>query len=136
MREKALAEDKRRQEETAKKQRHAEDEHIMAPVLLPDPVNAAIRHIRVECALLAAPLDAILVEIECDNITHEARAPPTTTLPHTAAMLSTPPPPMTYVGAVLSTMGESSQTASLTLAPGALPSPAVDGQLWMARQRA
>ncbi len=48
-REKALAEDKRRQEETA-----------------------SIRRIRVQCALLAAPLDAILAEIERDNIAHEA----------------------------------------------------------------
>jgi hypothetical protein len=44
----------------------------MAPVLPPDPGNVAIRCIRVECALLAAPLDAILAEIECDNIMHEA----------------------------------------------------------------
>jgi hypothetical protein len=105
----------------------------MAPVLPPDPGNAAIRRIRVECALFAAPLDAILAEIERDNIAHEARAPPMTTLPHTAAMLSTHPRPMTYVGAVLSTMGGSPQATSLTLAPAALPSPAVDGQLQTAR---
>ncbi len=48
-RQKALAKDKRRQEE-----------------------SAAIRRIQVQCALLAAPLDAILAEIERDNITHEA----------------------------------------------------------------
>jgi hypothetical protein len=48
-RQKALAKDKRRQEE-----------------------SAAIRRIRVQCALLAAPLDAILAEIERDNIAHEA----------------------------------------------------------------
>ncbi len=48
-RQKALAEDMRRQEE-----------------------SAAIRRIRVQCALLAAPLDAILAEIERDNIAHEA----------------------------------------------------------------
>jgi hypothetical protein len=92
-REKALAEDKRRQEEFSKKQRCADDEHVMAPVLPPDPGNVAIRRIWVECALLAAPLDAILAEIERNNIAHKARAPPTTTSPHTAAMLSTPPPP-------------------------------------------
>jgi hypothetical protein len=44
--------------------------------------------------------------------------------------------PMSYVDAVLSTMGGSSQATSLTLAPVALPLPAVDGQLWMVRQRA
>ncbi len=98
--------------------------------------NAAIRHIQVECALLAAPLDAILAKIERYNIAHEARAPPTTTSPHPAAMLSTSPPPMTYVGAVLSTMGGSSQATSLTLAPVALPSPAIDGKLRMVRRRA
>jgi hypothetical protein len=48
-RQKALAEDKRRQEE-----------------------SAAIRRIRVKCALLAAPLNAILAKIERDNIAHEA----------------------------------------------------------------
>jgi hypothetical protein len=135
-REKALAEDKQRQEETAEKQHRADNEHAMVPVLPPDPGNAAIRHIQVECALLAAPLDAILAKIERDNIAHEARAPPTTTLPHPAAMLSTSPPPMTYVGAVLSTMGGSSQATSLTLAPVALPSPAIDGKLQMVRRRA
>jgi hypothetical protein len=46
--EKALAEDMRRQEE-----------------------NAAIRRIRIKCALLAAPLEAILAKIERDNIAHE-----------------------------------------------------------------
>jgi hypothetical protein len=89
----ALAKDKRRQEETAKNQRRTDDEHIMVPVLPPDPGNMAIRYIQVECTLLAAPLDAILAEIERDNIPHEARAPPMTTSPHPAAMLSTPPPP-------------------------------------------
>jgi hypothetical protein len=87
----ALAKDKWRQEETSKKQRCADDECIMAPVLVPNPGNAAIRRIRVECALLAAPLNAILAKIEHEDIMHEARAPPTTTLPHPASMLSTPP---------------------------------------------
>ncbi len=68
----ALAEDKRRQEETAKKQRHSDDECVMVPVLPPNPVNVAIRRIWVECALLAAPLDVILAEIDRDNITNEA----------------------------------------------------------------
>jgi hypothetical protein len=72
VREKALAKDMRRQEETTKKQRCADDEHLMAPVLPPDPSNAAIRRIWVECALLAAPLDAILAEIKRNNIAHEA----------------------------------------------------------------
>ncbi len=67
----AFAEDKQRQEEIAKKQRHSDDERVMAPVLPPDPVNAEIQCIQVECALLAAPLDAILAKIEPDDIAHE-----------------------------------------------------------------
>jgi hypothetical protein len=106
----------------------------MALVLPPDLGNAAIQRIWVECALLAAPLDAILAKIERNDIAHEARATPTTTLPHPAAMLSTPPRPMTYVGAVLSTMGGSTCATSLALAPPAIPSPIVDSQLRMVRQ--
>ncbi len=41
--------------------------------------------------------------------------------------------PKSYVDAVLSNMGGSSQATSLTLAPVALPSPAVDSQLRTAR---
>jgi hypothetical protein len=40
-----------------------------------------------------------------------------------------PPHPMTYVGAVLSTMGGSTRVTSLALAPLAIPSPIVDDQL-------
>jgi hypothetical protein len=131
----ALAKDKRRQVETAKKQRRADDKQVMVPVLPPNPGNAVIQRIRVECALLTAPLNAILAKIECNDIAHEAQAPLTTTLPHPAAMLSTPPCPMTYVGTVLSTMGGSTRTTSLALAPLAIPSPIVDGQLRTVRQR-
>ncbi len=52
------------------------------------------------------------------------------------AVLLPPHRPTSYVDAVLSTMGGSSQATSLTLALAALPSPAVDGQLWTVRQRA
>jgi hypothetical protein len=45
-----------------------------------------------------------------------------------------PPRPMTYVGVVLSMMGGSTHVMSLALAPSAIPSPIVDGQLWMVRQ--
>jgi hypothetical protein len=108
----------------------------MVPVLPPNLGNAAIQCIWVECSLLAAPLNAILAKIECNDIMHKARAMPMTTSPHPAAMLSTPPHPMTYVGAVRSTMGGSTCTTSLALAPPAIPSPIVDGQLRMVRQRA
>jgi hypothetical protein len=40
-----------------------------------------------------------------------------------------PPCPMTYVGVVLSTMGGSTHATSLALAPSAIPSPTVNGQL-------
>jgi hypothetical protein len=133
----ALAEDMRRQEDTTEAQRCSDDKRVMVPVLPPDPVNVAIRCIWVEYALLAAPFDAILAKIECDDIAHEAQAPPMTTLPHPVAMLSTPPPrPMTYMGAVLSTMGGSTHMTSHALAPSAIPSPIIDSQLWMVCQRA
>jgi hypothetical protein len=130
----ALAKDKRRQEETTKKQCRADDKRVMVPVLLPNLGNTAIQCIWVECTLLAAPLDAILAKIECNGITHEAQAPLTTTSPHPAAILSTPPCPMTYVGVVLSTMGGSTCVASLGLAPPAIPLPIIDGQLRILRQ--
>jgi hypothetical protein len=57
----------------------------------PAHVDMALGHIWAACESLAALLNAILAKIECDDIAHEARAPPTTTLPHPAAMLSTPP---------------------------------------------
>ncbi len=100
-----MAKDKQRQEAVAAEQCQADDERLIAPVMLPDPVDAAIQCIWKNCALRAAPLKAILAMIECEDIAHEARAPPTTTLPHPAAMLSIPPRPMTYVGVDLSTMG-------------------------------
>jgi hypothetical protein len=51
-------------------------------------------------------------------------------------MLCTPPRPMTYVGAVLSTMGGSTCATSLALAPVAIPLPIVDGQFQMVHKRA
>jgi hypothetical protein len=68
----ALVEDKWRQEETTKKQRRSDNECVMARVLPPNLVNAAIWRIWVECALLVAPLDAILAKIECNGIAHKA----------------------------------------------------------------
>jgi hypothetical protein len=67
-----LAKDKRRQEESATEQCRADDEHFMAPVMPPDPIDAASRCIKADCALCAAPLDAILANIECNNIAHKA----------------------------------------------------------------
>jgi hypothetical protein len=112
----ALVKDKQRQEEAAAEQCRADDECFMAPVMPPDPVNAANWRIWAYCALRAVPLDAILAKIERKNIAHKARAPTTTTSPHPVAMLSTHPCPMTYVGAELSTLGGSTRATSLALA--------------------
>ncbi len=68
----ALAKDKRHQEEAAAEQCQADDGHFMAPVMPPDPVDTAIRRIWENCSLCAAPLKAILAEIERNNIAHEA----------------------------------------------------------------
>jgi hypothetical protein len=88
----AVAKDKRRQEEAAAEQCRADDERFMMPIMPPDPIDRAIWRIQADCALCSAPLDAILAKIKCDDIVHKACSPPTTTLPHPAAMLSTPPP--------------------------------------------
>jgi hypothetical protein len=106
----------------------------MVLVLPPGPIIATIRCIWVECALFAAPLNATHAKIERNDIAHKARAPPKTTLPHPAAMLFTPPRPMTYMNAVLSMMGGSTCVTSLALAPLAIPSPIINGQLWMVRR--
>jgi hypothetical protein len=130
----ALAKDIWRQEEAATELCREDNECFMVPIILPNPVDVAIRRIRAACSLRAALLDALLAKIECKDIAHEARALPMTTSPHPAAMLSTAPHPMTYVGLVLATMWGSTHALSLALAPLAIPSPTVDGQLRMVRQ--
>ncbi len=65
----------------------------------------------------------------------EASAPMIPPSASLMAMSSPPHCPTSYVDTVLSTMGGSSQATSLTLAPAALPLPAVDGQLRTVRQR-
>ncbi len=47
---------------TKGKRRQEEDKPVLALDMLPDPVDTAIRRIQAECALRAAPLDAILAE--------------------------------------------------------------------------
>jgi hypothetical protein len=64
----------------------------------PNPVAATIWRIQADCALCAAPLNAILAKIERNDIAHKARALRTTTLPHPAAMLSIPPLPYDFRG--------------------------------------
>ncbi len=123
----ALAEDNWRQVKATANQRQAEDERFMSPVMLPNPVDAAMRRIWAECALRAVPLDALLAKIERDNIVHKDQAPPTTTLPHPSAMFSIPNCPMTYVGMVFSRMKGGTHATSLTLALLALPLPTIDG---------
>ena len=90
--------------------------------------DAVIERIRMEFALCAAPLDAILAEIAC-----KATALETAPSPHH---------PTSYVDAVLSTMGGGSPPSlpfallPSALAPPVLPSPDVDGQLQPVRQHA
>jgi hypothetical protein len=66
----ALAKDKRRQEDATTEQRRADNEHLNAPVIPPNPIDAAIGRIQADCALCAAPLNAILAEIERNEIAH------------------------------------------------------------------
>ncbi len=47
---------------TKGKQCHEEDERVLVLDMPPDPVDTAIRCIQPECALRAAPLDAILAK--------------------------------------------------------------------------
>jgi hypothetical protein len=71
------------------------------------------------------------LHVEEDN---EASAP---TMPPSASPMAMSSPhhrPKSYVDAVLTTMGGSSQVMSLPLAQAALPSPAVDGKLRTVRQ--
>jgi hypothetical protein len=94
----ALPKYKRHQEEAAAKQYQLDNERIMALDMPPNPIDAAIWHIQAKCALRAAPLDTILAKSARDDIVQDAPAPPTTTLPHPMAMLSTPPVPYDLCG--------------------------------------
>ncbi len=89
----AFAEDKWCQEDAAQQCR-AEADCVMVPVEPPDHSDMEIWHIRAECTLRAAPLNTILAEIACNNITHNALATLLTTSPPPMAMLSTSPCPM------------------------------------------
>ncbi len=68
----ALAEDMWRQEEAAAQQHGVDADCLTVPIEPPDHVDGAIWRIRAECALRAAPLDAILAKILRDDITHDA----------------------------------------------------------------
>jgi hypothetical protein len=84
--------------------------------------DAAIERIRTEFALCAAPLDAILAEIACEE------AAITTTL--------SPSRPTSYVDAVLFNMGGGTQPSLPLAGSPALPSPDVDSQRQTVRPRA
>ena len=66
----------------------------------PHHVDAAIWRVQAECNLLAAVLDAILAEIVCKDIAHNALILPLTTLPPPMAILSSSPHPTSYLGTV------------------------------------
>ena len=84
--------------------------------------DAAIERIRTEFALCAAPLDAILAEIACEE----------------AAIMKTLSPgrPTSYVDAVLSNMGGGTQSSLPLAGSPALPSPDVASRLQTVRPRA
>ncbi len=90
----------------------------------PAAVSAEMTLADEHCCQEAAECGARLGEIA-----HKAQAPPMTTSPHSAAMLSTPSHPMTYVGTVLSTMRGSTHATPPALALLALPLPALNCQL-------
>ncbi len=74
--------------------------------------------------------DELLVEED-----DKASAPTMPPLAPPTAVLSPHHCPKSYVDGVLTTMGGSSQATSLSLAPTALPSPAIDGKLRTVRRR-
>jgi hypothetical protein len=118
-----LAKDKWCQEEAAAQQRRAEEEDVTAPVKPHDHVDVAIYCIQAECALRAAPLDAILAKIACGNILHNVPALPMTTSPPPTAMLSTSPCPTSYMDAVQSSKGGGACVIGSTIAYCRWPAP-------------
>jgi hypothetical protein len=94
-----------------------------------DAVMAKIRAMDDGFGNWAAFGDKLLVKED-----NKASAPMMPPLAPLMAMSSPHHCPKSYVDAVLTTMGGSSQATSLTLAPAALPSPAGDGKLRMVRQ--
>ncbi len=109
----ALAKEQRRHEtvaQTATAAKAAEQEMLAERSLadterwhaLPASVTEAIRHMQAACDSLAAPLDALLAEIEA--LAHDA-TPPRTTLPVPPAMLSPSPRPASYLDAVVNPIG-------------------------------
>jgi hypothetical protein len=107
-------------------------EAYVAPFFTPvDAVMAKIRAMDDGFGNWAAFGDKLLVEED-----DKASAPMMPPLAPLMAVSSPHHRPKSYVDAVLSTMGGSSQATSLTLAPMDLPSPAVDGKLRMVCRRA
>ena len=84
--------------------------------------DAAIERIRTEFALCAAPLDAILAEIACEETAITTKLSPSR--------------PTSYVDAVLFNMGGGTQPSLPLAGSPALPSPDVDSQRQTIRPRA
>ncbi len=119
---KALTKDEYPNDNYAKANDYANDNYVEAGEYIEDGYNdidysEAGKYAKVEYAK----------DNETSTLTMPPLAPPT-------AVLSPPHRPTSYVDAVLSTMGGSSQPTSLTLASAALPSPAIDSQLRAVRQ--
>jgi hypothetical protein len=113
----ALADNRQRQKEAFTQQRRAEDERITGPVMLPSPVDVAIQRIWQNALYALLLLMPSWPKLHTTTLRTMPQLPPTTTLPPPTAMLSTSPRPMSYVGAVLSTLGGSPHAMSLALAP-------------------
>ncbi len=97
------------------------------------PEDVAIQRLWEECALLAAPLDAILAKI-----VPKGAPPPQEMIPlPPAGMLSPTPHPTSYLGAVLNaTRGSPALVLPQATASSALSLPPIDSQLRMVHQRA
>ncbi len=114
--------------------------------------NYVARRIEAYAAPFFACVDAVMAKIRAMDdgfgnwavfgdkllVKEDTKASAPTMLPSAppTAVMSPHHRPKSYVDAVLTAMGESSQATSLTLAPAALPSPAINGKLRTVRQRA
>jgi hypothetical protein len=111
----ALAEDKGHQVDDDAAQHQVADDQA-AVLVEPHLGNMAIiEHIWTVFALCAAPLDTNLAGIAWEETAQTASAPLMTPSAHPAAMLSSPPCPKSYVGAVQATTSQNLEWLTLNL---------------------
>ncbi len=97
--------------------------------------KALANKVNKQCRQVMAAWENALADNAFERHYQESAKSTDLALPLTAVLLP-PHHPTTYKDTVLSSMRGSSQATSLTLAPAALPSPAVDDQLRTVRRRA